>query len=132
MRSNGNGTYAFFETDVGTFETTGPLSPGACETTLPHGNVVAAEIKGVMAGFLTGTVSCTGPCVYNAAGVAACPSAGCFRTVFVAAAFGPTATLATTSFRFDYFSASPLLTYRHWVDQGTATTEQFFGDIATA
>jgi hypothetical protein len=132
IRSNGNGTFALLETNLGSFTTIGPVSPGACEGAQPHGLVVAPGIQGGLAGFLTGTVSCATACVFNAAGASACPPAACTRAAFVAAAFGPTATLATTSFRFEYFSSSPLLTYHHWVDQGTATTEQFFGDIATA
>ena len=132
VRSNGDGTFALVETDLGSFTTIGPVSPGACEGTQPHGLVVAPGIQGALAGFLTGTVSCATACVFNPAAASACPTVGCTRSVFIAAAFGPTATLATTSFRFDYFSASSLLTYRHWVDQGTATSEQFFGDIATA
>ncbi len=132
VRSNGNGTFALFETDFGKFTTTGPASPGACQTNQPHGTTVLPGIQGVLSGYLTGTVSCTGPCVFNPAGAAACPPAACYRSVFVAAAFGPTAQLSVSSFRFDYYSSSPLLVYRHWVDQGTATTEQFFGDIATA
>ena len=99
----------------------------------PHGSVVAPGIQGALAGFVSATVSCgTAACVFDPAAASACLPAACTRAVFVAAAFGPTATYATTGFRFDYFSSNPALSYRHWVDQGTATTEQFFGDIATA
>jgi hypothetical protein len=132
VRPNGSGTFGLLESDIGSFTTIGPVSPGACQTNQPHGTVTAPGIQGGLAGFLAGTIACAGACVFNPAGAAACPPADCTRSVFVLAAFGPTATLATSAFRFDYYSPSPLLKYHHWTDEGTSTTESFFGDIATA
>ena len=55
----------------GTFVTTGPVSPGACEPDSKHGKGVRAGVKGKFEGFLEGVV--TGG-VYNPNG---CSVAGC-------------------------------------------------------
>jgi hypothetical protein len=142
VRSNGDGTFTLAEADRGAFVTVGGSSPGACETGSAHGLVVLPGRRGSTIGLLVGTVSCAGACVLDPAGAAACGTAAaaspCYRDVFVAAAFGPTARWSCLqgsdpcTFRFDYVAHDQGLVFHHWVDEGTASSERFSGDIASS
>src|SRR5260370_26025054 len=68
----------------GTFVTTGPQSPGACETSSNHGSTVVPGITGHLGGFLDGAI--TGATAFNPNG---CDTAGACNTTrgFVAADF---------------------------------------------
>src|SRR5947209_9946819 len=58
VHNNGDGTFAV-RTDYkdASFVTTGPVSPGKCETTNHHGSTVAPGITGNFQGFVDGTVT---------------------------------------------------------------------------
>jgi hypothetical protein len=130
---NGNGTFKLTATSRGSFVTTGPLSPGKCETN-HHGTLLAAGIAGDFQGFLSGTVTSS---AYNPAGCDVV-DAGCATTAgFVAAVFGPTAIFtcsvgyAGCTFNFEYHSNDQSLQYHHWQDKSdNQGGEQFIGDIA--
>ncbi len=113
----------------GKFVTTGPVSPGACETTdTHHGTVVLPGIQGKFGGFLEGNV--TGG-TYNPNGCSVAPTTCNTTAGFIATTFGPTAVYAIDKFDFKYGSNDSRLIFKSWRDQGTATTEIFTGDIAT-
>src|SRR3954451_21348989 len=57
VKKNRDGSYRLLRRDRGTFVTTRPASPGACETKGPHGTVVHAGAKGRLHGYLVGTVT---------------------------------------------------------------------------
>src|SRR2546428_8292912 len=58
VHDNGDGTFAVREEfREGRFVTSGPVSPGACETQGQHGSTVAAGAQGHFQGFLEGTVT---------------------------------------------------------------------------
>lgn len=133
---NGDGTFkvtAFSK--HGTFVTTGPVSPGACEDSNHHGSTVAAGITGGFQGFLSGTVTSS---TFDPTG---CASADCSTTQgFLAAVFGlasysPAFTCnagyAGCVFNFEYHSSDRSLQYHHWQDKSdNHGGEQFVGDIA--
>jgi hypothetical protein len=133
VHDNGDGTFKVTEefTD-GTFVTTGPVSPGACETSNHHGSTVAAGVMGNLRGFLSGTVSST---TFNPAG---CGGGGQCSTLlgFIGAVFGPAATFTCLSgfagcdFNFEYDSSDRSLAFHHWQDKSSPSGEQFTGDIA--
>src|SRR3954454_2591314 len=80
VKNNGDGTYNVRRKDNGTFVTTGPASPGACETGSKHGTVVAPGYNGTVHGYLEGTV--TGG-TFNPNGVCTADcGAGDFMTAF--------------------------------------------------
>jgi hypothetical protein len=135
VKKNRDGTYRLLRRDRGTFVTTGPTSPGACNTKGPHGTVVHAGAKGRLHGFLVGTVS---------GGTfdpkATCPADCGFTDVFVTTFFGPNAQFScftdSKSCRFDFEYSAPKqgLRFHHWSDKGkgagTMLKERFRGDIA--
>jgi hypothetical protein len=134
VHDNGDGTFKVTEefTD-GTFVTTGPVSPGACETSSHHGSTVASGVTGSFRGFLSGTVTSQ---TFSPAGC----GGGNQRTSllgFVGAVFGPAATFtclegfAGCDFNFEYDSSDTTLAYHHWQDKSSPSGEQFIGDIAT-
>jgi hypothetical protein len=135
VHMNNDGSYRVREEDKGTFVTTGPGSPGACETDSHHGTVLAAGHTGKLEGWLEGTV--TGG-TFNPTVAANCGGAPtCFRDTFIAAAFGPTAQFtcfagyADCRFLFEYTAPDQGLAYHHWSDTGLdGVTEVFRGDIA--
>jgi hypothetical protein len=138
VKDNGDGTFRVWRFDRGTFTTTGPASPGACETTKPHGTLVHAGVKGKFHGWLVGTVSGG---TYNPNAVCAAPAAECgFTDVFIATHFGPTATFScfenSTDCRFTFSYSAPKqgLRLHHWRDwgrgAGTMLNEHFKGDIS--
>lgn len=135
IHQNTDGSYRVREQDKGTFVTTGPVSPGACETDSHHGSVLTAGHTGKLEGWLEGTV--TGG-TYNAAAAANCGGVSpCYRSDFIAAAFGPTAQFscflgyADCRFLFEYTAPDQGLAYHHWSDRGLdGFTEVFLGDIA--
>ena len=114
----------------GSFVTSGPVSPGACEGGDHHGQLVAPGITGTLTGYLVGTVQGG---TFNAAGCLA-PTADCTSTGgFIAATFGTGATLNVTDFGFEYASSDPSLVFHHWTDSsGPKGVETFIGDIATS
>lgn len=131
VHDNGDGTFAV-RTDYknAVFTTTGPASPGACETASNHGSTVAAGITGSFQGFVDGTV--TGGTVYNPT---ACntPSVCITRTAAIAAIFGPSAVYTITNYNFEYNSPDQSLQYHSWHENfnKNSTVEQDIGDIAT-
>jgi hypothetical protein len=131
---NGDGTFKVTADSRGSFVTTGPGSPGACETTNHHGSTVVPGITGGFQGFLSGTVTSS---TYNPAGCAVV-DAGCNTTGgFIAAVFGSSADFtcfngyAGCTFNFEYNSSDQSLQYHHWQDKSdNHGGEQFVGDIA--
>jgi hypothetical protein len=138
VHDNGDGTFnVTAESRHGTFVTTGPGSPGACETSDRHGSVVNAGIVGGFQGFLSGTVTSS---TYNPSGCAAA-GADCSTTQgFLAAVFGLApyssaftcnAGFAGCDFNFEYHSSDTSLQIRDWQDKSdNHGGEKFVGDIA--
>jgi hypothetical protein len=133
VHDNGDGTFnVTADSKHGTFVTTGPGSPGACENTNNHGSTVAAGVTGGFQGFLSGTVTSS---TYDPTG---CASADCSTTAgFIAAVFGPSAAFtcfagfAGCDFNFEYHSSDQSLQYHHWQDKSdNHGGEKFVGDIA--
>lgn len=93
------GTYRVREDfNRGSFVTTGPLSPGACESGTNNGGTVLPGVNGRMGGHFI--IIVTGG-AYNAAAV--CTAANCGTTAgFIATVFGPAATSNVTTFIFRY------------------------------
>lgn len=135
VHDNGDGSFRLTEDFTnGSFTTTGPVSPGACETSNHHGSTVAAGVVGSLRGFMTGTVTSA---TFNAGG---CTGGNQCSTAagFVLAVFGPAATFTCFTgngdceFNFEYDSSDQSLTFRHWQDKSSPDGEQFVGDIASA
>ncbi|MDQ2982605.1 MAG: hypothetical protein M3R70_01585 [Actinomycetota bacterium] len=136
VKRNRDGSYRVWRIDRGTFTTTGPVSPGACQTTKPHGTVVTPGKTGRFHGYLVGTVS----------GGTFDPNATCttdcgFTDVFISTHFGPSAKYsclensADCKFKFQYHARKEQgLALRHWRDAGrgagTMLNEKFRGDIS--
>jgi hypothetical protein len=135
VKKNLDGSYRLLRRDRGTFVTTGPASPGACNTKGPHGTVVHAGAKGKFHSFLVGRVS-GGTFNPNATCRADCG----FTDVFITTFFGPNAQYScftdSKNCRFDFEYSAPAqgLKYHHWSDKGkgagTQLKERFRGDIA--
>jgi hypothetical protein len=113
---------------AGHFVTLLSASPGACETSSPHGLLIAADKKGNFGGYETGTV--TGGS-YNPNGCDAPADCSSTTTAFIHAVFGPTAVYNVTTFYFDYRAHDQGLIYRHWVN-ASADLGGNRGDIATS
>jgi hypothetical protein len=140
VKEKGTGTFTLLRRDRGTFVTTGPNSPGKCDTTGRHGSSVGAGYTGKLVGYLTGTVTATS---FDKNATCASP---CTTDAFIAAFFSSGAQFscftnsASCKFNFNYTSparqAASLskLKYRHWQDKGkgagTLLKEVFSGDIA--
>jgi hypothetical protein len=135
VKDNGDGTFTLTRFDRGRFVTTGPVSPGACDTTGRHGHAIRAGVTGRLVGYLRGTV--TGG-TFNPN--ATCTGAACGETPTF---FGPNATWScrtdSTDCKFNFQYVAPrgqALLYRHWQDKGkgagTKLHEVFVGDIADA
>src|SRR6476659_6899493 len=140
VKDRGNGTFTLTRQDRGTFVTTGPASPGKCDTSGKHGSAVGAGYTGKLTGYLTGTVTATS---FDKNATCASP---CLTDAFIAAFFSSGAQFSclanspSCKFNFNYTSparqASALakLKYRHWQDKGkgagTMLKEKFIGDIA--
>ena len=139
VKDNGDGTFTLTRFDRGRFTTTGPMSPGACDTTGRHGHAIRAGVKGGLVGYLRGTV--TGG-TFNPK--ATCTGASCgFTDTFIATFFGANAKFScfsdSTDCKFNFQYVAPLgqrLLFRHWQDKGkgagTKLHEEFVGDIADA
>jgi hypothetical protein len=138
VKKSGDGSYRVARKDKGTFVTTGPVSPGACETGSKHGHVLTAGYTGKVHGYLKGTV--TGG-TFNPNGTC---TAECGAGDFIAAFFTPGAQFtcnngyAGCKFSYEYTAQkhgkqqSAPLVYHHWEDKGVdGTTEVMKGDIAT-
>jgi hypothetical protein len=134
VHRNADGSFRVIETFTnGTFVTTGPLSPGGCETSPNHGSAVLPGIKGQFGGFFNGTI--TGSPVYNPNG---CNTPGQCNTTsgFVAGVFGPAAEYGCISgpgqcsFFFGYFARDQGLKYHWWINASSDLGGNR-GDIAT-
>jgi hypothetical protein len=135
VHQNGDGTFRLVEFfSDGTFVTTGPQSPGACETGSKHGSTVFPGVTGHLGGFLNGAI--TGTTAFNPNG---CHTAGACNTTrgFVAAVFGPGAQYGcvsgpgSCSFFFGYASSDQRLIFHHWINASPDLGGNR-GDIATA
>jgi hypothetical protein len=139
VKKNNDGSYRVSRKDKGSFVTTGPASPGACETGSKHGHVLTAGYTGKVHGYLNGTV--TGG-TFNPNGTC---TAECSATDFIAAFFTPGAQFTCNNgyagCKFDYeYTAqkhtkqlTARLAYHHWEDKGVdGATEVLKGDIATS
>jgi hypothetical protein len=137
VKPHKDGTFRVGWFDFGRFVTTGPASPGACETNTKHGTVVTAGVKGHFHGFLRGTVSGG---TFNPNATCIGPDCGS-RSVFITTHFGAAATFSCDvnstdcKFRFGYHAKNQGLALHHWVDAGrgagTSLQERFKGDIST-
>ena len=136
VKDNGDGTFRLTRRDRGTFVTTGPKSPGACEKTFPHGTVVSAGAKGKFHGFLVGTIS-GGTFNPKAACGTECQSS---TEAFITTFFGANAQFSCFSdskdcrFAYEYSAPAQHLRLHHWQDRGTGAgtmlKERFKGDIS--
>jgi hypothetical protein len=136
LKNNGDGTFRLWRRDRGTFVTTGPRSPGACEKTYPHGTTVRAGVKGKFHGFLAGTIS-GGTFDANATCDATCQSS---TSAFIETFFGADAQFSCFSnskdcaFNYEYSAPRQGLRMHHWQDRGTGAgtmlKERFKGDIS--
>ena len=137
VHDNGDGTFGVREDfKNGTFVTTGPASPGACEPGDHHGKLVAQGINGTFHGYLEGTVSGG---TFDPAGCAAAGAHCTTTSGLIAATFGSGARFTcllgggTCSFAFEYAAGDQGLIFHHWEDRNDKTgTEEFKGDIATS
>ena len=138
VKKNDDGTFRLTRYDRGSFLTNAGKSPGACETTRPHGHAVLVGMKGRFHGFLRGTIS-GGTFNPNAT----CPADCGFTDVWIATFFGPSATFScfenskNCAFDYEYTGARHQhLRWRHWSDKGkgagTFLKERFHGDIANS
>ncbi len=135
VQDNGDGTFRVWRYDRGTFTTTGPASPGACETSKPHGTLVHAGVTGKFHGWLVGTVS-GGTFDRNATCAVDCGA----TAVFIATHFGAAASFSCSEnstdcrFTFSYSAPKQGLRLHHWRDwgrgAGTMLKEHFKGDIS--
>jgi hypothetical protein len=138
VHDNGDGTFKVTaDSRHGTFVTTGPVSPGACENTDNHGSTVAAGVTGGFQGFLSGTVTSStyDPTGCAAAGADCSTTQGFLAAVFGLAPFSPAFTcnagFAGCDFNFEYHSSDQSLQYHHWQDKSdNHGGEKFVGDIA--
>ena len=128
VKDNGDGTFTLRVKDHGTFVTTGPVSPGACDTSDKHGEFVRAGVTGTLNGKAEGTV--TGG-TFNPAGECL---GNCFMSVFTKSFFGPNAQFTCVSgpagscdFKWEYSSSAQDLIYHHWTNSSKGDK----GDIAT-
>jgi hypothetical protein len=139
VKKNHDGSYRVTRKDKGSFVTTGPASPGACESGSKHGHVVTAGYTGKVHGYLTGTVT-GGTFNPNGTCTAEC-GAGDFIAAYFTAGSQFTCNNGYAGCKFDYEytaqkhntqQAAPLA-FHHWEDKGVdGATEVFKGDIATA
>jgi hypothetical protein len=142
VHPKGNGKFTLRRQDRGKFLTTGPASPGKCDTTGRHGTAVGPGYTGKLVGYLTGTVTATS---FDKNATCAAP---CTTDAFLAAFFSAGAQFscftdsADCKFNFNYTSPAKQaaglskLKYRHWQDKGKGAgsmlKEVFIGDIANS
>jgi hypothetical protein len=142
VKDRGNGMFTLRRQDRGTFVTTGPVSPGKCDTTGKHGSVVGSGYTGKLTGYLVGTVKASS---FNPNATCAAP---CLTDAFLAKFFSADAQFScftnSTDCKFNFNYTSPAkqagnltkLKYRHWQDKGkgagTMLREVFHGDIANS
>ena len=119
----------------GQFVTIADVSPGACETSSPHGATVTAGNTGNFHGFLSGTV--TGGTL-NPAGCDVAADCASSTTGFIVAVFGPAAQysclsgVGTCSFYFAYHANGDQdLAFHNWVNASDDLGGNR-GDIATS
>jgi hypothetical protein len=136
VHDNGDGTFRVREDfKNGTFVTTGPGSPGACDTESHHGTAVAPDITGTFHGYLEGTVSggTFNPGGCSALGADCTTTTGLIAAIFPGAAFTCGGAPGTCSFAFEYAAGDQGLIFHHWEDRNDKTgVEEFKGDIATS
>ncbi len=142
VQENGDGTFDVREEfKRGAFETTGPVSPGACDNTgTPHGTAVLPGVQGTFNGYLDGTVTSS---AFDPNG---CNTAQTCSTLqgFLLAVFGPEGPTTFTcnlgyagcNFNFNYSAGGQGLLYHHWQDSSgngpNQPPETFSGDIANS
>jgi hypothetical protein len=132
VEPNSDGTFKVREDfNDGHFVTTGPASPGACETKGPHGLLVKAGVKGNFGGFESGTVTGATQFTPESCEAASNPCGGQFSSNFIHTVFGPGATFSVTSFRFAYHAEDQGLIFRRWINASDDLGGNK-GDIATA
>lgn len=136
VQANNDGSFTVREEyKNGSFVTTGPSSPGGCETGTHHGSTVLAGISGTMQGYLVGKVSGG---IYTPNGCSADPTVCATTSGFIGAVFpGGSYTCLSgggaCTFSFEYASGDQRLIYHSWKDANNQDgTEYFLGDIATS
>ena len=119
----------------GNFMTVEGQSPGACETSSPHGATVTADNTGNFHGFLSGTVTSG---TFNPAGCDVAADCASSTTGFIVAVFGPAAQysclsgVGTCSFYFAYHANGDQdLAFHNWVNASDDLGGNR-GDIATS
>lgn len=129
VSANNDGTFNVTqEYKNGSFVTTGPASPGGCETSGRHGTVVVPGVTGTFQGYVKYTVSGG---AYNPDGCSAGPTACTTTRSFFVNVF-PGATISGGVFSFEYAAGGQGLQYHAWKDASdpTGANEYFLGDIA--
>lgn len=122
VRQTSKGTIALERRSLGTFVTTGPVSPGACDPGTKHGQVVRAGIKG---GFLVDLKLTVHSTVFKPDAVCGNDPNECFDLIF---GDGVTA-VELVSYRADYVAGDQGLIYHHWFQGSTPNEDR--GDIAS-
>jgi hypothetical protein len=143
VKPNSDGSFTVTRRDRGVFTTLAAPSPGKCDTTGKHGQVIVAGVKGKFEGFLRGTIAGH---TFNRNATCTGDSCG-FTDVFLNTFFGAGAAddfscfmdSADCKFNFNYTakaSGNPKLLFRHWQDKGKGAgsmlKEEFSGDIAVS
>jgi len=142
VHDNGDGTFRVTaDSRHGSFVTTGPASPGACEASDHHGSVVQAGVMGSFQGSLSGTVTSStynpDGCNTTAKGANCSTTQGFLSLVFGLPPFSPAFTcnagFAGCDFNFEYDSSDQSLQDHHWQDESdNHGGEKFVGDIANS
>jgi hypothetical protein len=133
VRSNGDGTYTVVEQfKRGSFVTTGPASPGACETYANHGTTIAAGKTGSMHGYFIVTNVDTQTSSSPYCDAANSTNGGCTTATFIDTHFAPCyqVTCTVTTY-FDHYAAGDQnLLYHQWKN-ASADRGGDDGDIAS-
>ena len=112
----------------GHFTTLESDSPGACETSSPHGRLIVQGKTGRFGGFFDGNITSG---TYNPAGCAV-PKACDTTTKFIQVVFGQLRdAYNVTTFYFDYRAHDQGLIYTHWIN-ASANLRGNHGDIASS
>ena len=132
IRSNGDGTYTVVEQfKNGSFITTGPASPGACETYTNHGLTIDPGTTGSMHGyFIISNVDAQTS--HSADCNATNPSGPCTTMTFIDTHFAPCyqATCTVTTY-FDHYAAGDQSLLFHQWKNASADRGGDDGDIAS-